>query len=139
MCSLIDILQWKKNQRDSDDFWHSKLTLKLKIWYFLTAPHYSNFQNMVISFEYSWFLAKNLSNFVSLPWKLHDWYCHTADCTAWNYLRKYNCSLIIMPYESSKIIKIAVYKNSYVSRVTRIMPAIWRIYYESCSWWTETV
>ena len=24
------------------------------------------------------FLAKNLSNFVSLPWKLHNRYCHTA-------------------------------------------------------------
>ena len=78
MCSLIDILQWKKNQRDSDDFWHRKLTLKVKFWYFLTAPHYSNFQNMVISFEYSWFLPKNLPNFVSLPWKLHNRECHTA-------------------------------------------------------------
>ena len=76
MCSLIDILQWKKIQKDSDDFWHRKLTLKVKFWYFLTAPHYSNFQNLVISFEYSWFLAKNLSNFVSLPWKLHNQECH---------------------------------------------------------------
>ena len=74
------LLNWyssvKKNQKDSDDFWHRKLTLKVKFWYFLTAPHYSNFQNLVISFEYSWFLAKNLSNFVSLPWKLHNRECH---------------------------------------------------------------
>ena len=77
MCSLIDILQWKKkNQKDSDDFWHRKLTLKVKFWYFLTAPHYSNFQNLVTSFEYSWFLPKNLPNFVSLPWKLHNRECH---------------------------------------------------------------
>ena len=55
---------------------HRKLTLKVKFLYFLTAPHYSNFQNLVISFEYSWFLAKLLSNFVSLSWKLHDQYCH---------------------------------------------------------------
>ena len=68
----------KKNQKDSDDFWHRKLTLKVKFWYFLTAPHYSNFQNLVISFEYSWFLAKNLSNFVSLPWKLHNRECHNV-------------------------------------------------------------
>ena len=66
----------KKIQKDSDDFWHRKLTLKVKFWYFLTAPHYSNFQNLVISFEYSWSLANNLSNFVSLPWKLHDRECH---------------------------------------------------------------
>ena len=67
----------KKNQKDSNDFWHRKLTLKVKFWYFLTAPHYSNSQNLVISFEYSWFLAKNLSNFVSLNWKLHNQECHS--------------------------------------------------------------
>ena len=87
MCSLIDILQWKKNQKDSDDFWHRKLTLKVKFWYFLTAPHYSNFQNLVISFEYSWFLAKNLSNFVSLPWKLHNRKCHNEHCATNFWIR----------------------------------------------------
>ena len=74
------LLHWyssiKKIQKDSDDFWNWKLTLKVKFCYFLTAPHYSNFQNLVISFEYGWFLAKNLSNFVSLPWKLHNRECH---------------------------------------------------------------
>ena len=70
----------KKIQKDSDDFWHRKLTLKVKFWYFLTAPHYSNFQNLVISFEYSWFLAKNLPNFVSLPWNLHNRECHSLHC-----------------------------------------------------------
>ena len=65
-------------EKDSDDFWLRKLTLKVKFLYFLTAPHYSNFQNLVISFEYSWFLAKNLSNFVSLPWKLHNRKCHSG-------------------------------------------------------------
>ena len=83
MCSLIDILQWKKIQKDSNDFWHRKLTLKVKFWYFLTAPHYSNFQNLVISFEYSWFLIKNLSNFVSLPWKLHNRKCHNNQVYNW--------------------------------------------------------
>ena len=72
----------KTKQKDLDDFWHRKLTLKVKFWYFLTAPHYSNFQNLVISFEYSWFLAKNLSNFVSLPWKLHNRKCHNVQ-SAW--------------------------------------------------------
>ena len=46
---------------------------------FLTAPHYSNFQNLVISYEYSWFLAKNLSNFASIPWKLHNRECHNLN------------------------------------------------------------
>ena len=31
----------------------------------------------MISFNYNWFLAKTLSNFVSLPWKLHNQFCHT--------------------------------------------------------------
>ena len=38
-------------------------------------------QNLTISFDYSWSLAKILSNFVSLPWKLHNRYCHTVDQT----------------------------------------------------------
>ena len=57
--------------------WRRKLTLKVKFWHFLTPCHYSNSQNSIISFVYSWFLAKNLSNFVSFPWKLHNRYCHT--------------------------------------------------------------
>ena len=44
------------------NFWHS---------------HYSNSQNSIISFDYSWFLAKNISNFVLLSWKLNNWYCHS--------------------------------------------------------------
>ena len=42
----------------------------------MTACHYSNSQNSMISFDYSWCLAKNLSHFVSLPWKLLNRYCH---------------------------------------------------------------
>ena len=76
----------KKNQKDSDDFWHRKLTLKVKFWYFLTAPHYSNFQNLGISFEYSWFLAETLSNFVSLPWKLHNRECHSGQLEDMNMI-----------------------------------------------------
>ena len=34
------------------------------------------FKNSKISFDYSWFIAKKLSNFVSLLWKLLNRYCH---------------------------------------------------------------
>ena len=68
----------KKNQKVSDHFWHRKLTLKVKFWHFLTAGPYSNSPNLVISLDYSWFLAKNLSNFVSLPWELYNQYCHSG-------------------------------------------------------------
>ena len=44
----------------------------------MTASHYSNSQNLIISFDNSWFLVKDLSNFVSLPWKLHNRYCHNV-------------------------------------------------------------
>ena len=44
----------------------------------LKTHHYSNYQNLVISFDYSWFLAGNLFNLLSLPWKLYNWYCHTT-------------------------------------------------------------
>ena len=37
---------------------------------------YSNSPNLVIQFDYSWFWAKDLFNFVSLLWKLHNLYCH---------------------------------------------------------------
>ena len=39
---------------------------------------YSNSQNSIISFDCSWFFAKIFSNFVSLPWKLHNRYCHNG-------------------------------------------------------------
>ena len=44
----------------------------------MTHHHYSNSQNSIISFDYSWFLTKNLFNFVYFPWKLHNRYCDIA-------------------------------------------------------------
>ena len=51
----------------------------------MTAHDYSNAQNSMISFDYSWCLGKNLSNFVSLPWKLHNRYCHTSYLLTYPY------------------------------------------------------
>ena len=36
----------------------------------------SNSQNLIISFDYSWLLAINLSNFASFPWNIYNQYCH---------------------------------------------------------------
>ena len=74
------ILQWKKNQKNLDDFCQRKLTLKVKFWHFwqLTATPILQIW-YVISFDYSWFWAKNLSNFVFLLWKLHNRYCHNGE------------------------------------------------------------
>jgi hypothetical protein len=65
--------------KNLDDFWHRKLTLKVIFRHFFTSSHYTNSQNSMISFDYSSFLANNLSNFVSLPWKLHNRYCHSPE------------------------------------------------------------
>ena len=35
-----------------------KLILKVKRWHFLTPPHYTDLQNSMVTFDYSWFLAK---------------------------------------------------------------------------------
>ena len=35
----------KKNEKDSDDFWHRKLTLKVKFWDFLTLIQNSKLDN----------------------------------------------------------------------------------------------
>jgi tricorn protease-like protein len=48
----------EKNEKDSEDFWHRKLTLKVKFWHFLTPPHHNNSQNSIISFRYVDSLAK---------------------------------------------------------------------------------
>ena len=50
----IDILlNEKKSLKNSDDFLHRKLTLKIQFWHFLRPWHYVNLQNTAISFEYS--------------------------------------------------------------------------------------
>ena len=87
MWSLTGIFQSKKIEKYSDDFWHRKLTLKVKFWHFLTPPHYTIYQNSIISFDYSWFLGKNISNFVFPNYlKLHNLYCHN--------LHMINCVLL---------------------------------------------
>ena len=68
-----------EKKKDSNDSWRTKITFKLKFWHFLTPYHSTNLQNSIISFDNSWFLAKNLSNFVSLHWKLHNRECHNEN------------------------------------------------------------
>ena len=70
----------KKIEKDSDNFWYRKLTLKVKrlgdFALFDTSPltQFSKFNNFL---WVCWFLGKNLSNFVPPVWKLHKPYCHT--------------------------------------------------------------
>ena len=71
----------KKIEKDSDNFWYRKLTLKVgrlgDFDLFDTSPlvQFSKFKNFL---WVSWFLGKNLSNFVPPVWKLHNPYCHNT-------------------------------------------------------------
>ena len=67
------------------------MTLKVKLLHFLPPPHYTNSQNSTTSFGcLCWFSAKNLSNFVSLPWKLHNRYCRKSRYYYQNYEGSYS-------------------------------------------------
>ena len=94
----------KKLRKISNDFWHRKLTLKVKFWHFLTPPHYIlQFAKFNDILWICWFLAKNLSNFLSLSWKLHHRYCHK-----YIYLDSKLCWIILKQQEMSinKVIQI---------------------------------
>ena len=65
----------------------------------MTPPQYTNSQNSMISFDYSWFLAKNLSTFVSLLWKLHNRYYHNMFwlvLSSFHFLQRYNSIKIVL-------------------------------------------
>ena len=94
----------KKIEKDSDDFWYRKLTLKVRrlddFALFDTSPltQFSKFNNFL---WVCWFLGKNLSNFVPPVWKLHNTYCHNVRCTVLStYLvaSMLNCLLYSMCY-----------------------------------------
>ena len=55
-----------------------EIDFEVRFLHFLTPPHLTNLQNSMISLDYRWFWAKNLSNIVSLPWKLHNRYFHST-------------------------------------------------------------
>ena len=98
--SVIHILKWKTNKRDSDKFRIIKMTLKVKFWHYLTPHHYTNSQNSIISFDYSWFLPKNLSSFVFLSLKLLNQYSHNLRCPTCPFLFNHQMHMnVLHPYE----------------------------------------
>ena len=46
----IVLLQW--NEKDSDNFWHRRLTMEVKFRHYFTPSHYSNSWNEIIFFGY---------------------------------------------------------------------------------------
>ena len=80
------LLDWYSSMKKKSErfrwFWHRKLTSKVKIRHFLTIQN-SKFNNF---FLVCLFLGKNLSNFVSPLWKLHNWYYHNGNL--WKYVVK---------------------------------------------------
>ena len=68
----------------------------------------------MISFDYSWFLAKNISNFVSLPWKLHNRYCHNLELQTITKMASFWIKYSELP------------RNSYIVWYFDRICAIWR-------------
>ena len=54
-CAPKMVFSNEKNERDLDDFWHRKLTLKIKFWHLLTPPQDTSSQNSVISYQMIFF------------------------------------------------------------------------------------
>ena len=82
------LLNWyfsmKKNEKNSADFW--KFTFesqKLALLINLITHHFCQFTEYNNFLWGYWFLAKNLTNFVFLPWKLDNPYYHSALTTEW--------------------------------------------------------
>ena len=80
----------KKIEKDSDNFWYRKLTLKVgrlgDFALFDTSPlvQFSKFKKIL---WVCWFLGKKLSNFIPPVWKLHNPYCHSEQ--SWWEIRNF--------------------------------------------------
>ena len=76
--------------KDSYDFWLRKFTLKVQNWHFLMNCHQMETQNLVISFDCSWFLTKNLA-YVECPiMKFHYQNSSNVQAVVLNFLILYN-------------------------------------------------
>ena len=105
MCSQIHILQWKI-EKDSDNFWYSKLTLIVgrlgDFALFDTSPlvQFSKFKNFP---WVCWFLGKNLSNFIYPVWKLHNPYWqYNLGIPTTRLAQKCPKSLLINPFLTNR-------------------------------------
>ena len=64
----------KKNEKDSDNFWQRKLTLKIQFWYFLPLRQFTKYN---IFLWVCWFLTKIIFYVVSLSGNLDNQYYHS--------------------------------------------------------------
>ena len=72
---------------DNINFWITLFPKVMpKFWHLPITPIF----NSMISQDYSCFLAKNISYFASLSWKLHNQYCHNAASAHSSLNDKYN-------------------------------------------------
>ena len=63
---------------------HWKFTLKVSTFSInLITHHFCQFTKYNNFSSGYWFFAKSLTNFVFLPWKLNNAYCHSALTTEW--------------------------------------------------------
>ena len=61
-CQKLMLSKNVNNKKSAPKFVFFNEKKSERFGWFLTPPHYTNLQNSMISFDYSWFFAKNLSN-----------------------------------------------------------------------------
>ena len=92
------LLNWypsmKKNEKDSDDIWHRKLTLKVKFWHFLTLfdtsrlTQFSKFNNFLGLIYVYYYKIKMLTSLLYRFWHFqanHAW-IRTCQMKVFTYL-----------------------------------------------------
>ena len=68
-----NLSDWRIKMKEHCIFWNDAQVLTSRYY---SKVQFSRFNNF---FRVCWFFAKNLSYFISLPWKLHNRYCHSAE------------------------------------------------------------
>ena len=97
MVSLFWILQWKKNLKDSADFWHTKMTLKIRIALCLTLKIKKNQEprNLLYTPIWSWAQPYSSLNSVKLSWKSEVTLICTKQIILLTFLVRLNLSKIL--------------------------------------------
>ena len=90
---LNHIHEWKKHQKDLDDFWHRKLTVKVNFLHFSTHPYCTNLRNSMTLSDLLIFSQKPFF-FRILPLKTPQRYCHTSPQASMSTPEKIYLSLV---------------------------------------------
>ena len=93
---------FKGGKQNQQDYWLKINTIKgiLGTLWHLSIIAYSH--NIIFPLRICWFLAQNLSNFVPLPWKFDNPYCHSLPLKKKKDERRKKTKQILWEYEKSR-------------------------------------